>query len=474
VTERIPKSVLIGGAVLAPFVLLYLAYSRPGYFTDELYLGGLVLLEFLIAAIWMYRQVFLPLVLIGFLFAGLNLPVGSHWTQVRWVFLGVGAAIGCILILKDRRLHVSWFHAFALFAVIAALTSSAVSRYPGFALLKALSLLLVFVYGATGARLAVAGRENRFFAGLMLGTELFIGAIAAFHFIGTEAMGNPNSLGAVTGVVGAPLLLWGTLIAERPIVRYRRLALFVICVYLIFYSHARAGMAAAFVSCALLCLILRKYKLLVEGLSVVLVLSATAAIFAPEVFSNTVSSVTVSVLYKAKDPALGLLASREEPWQAALDSIREHFWFGTGFGTTDTGQDASEHLSLFASNQGVTAENGSSYLAIVTWVGMFGVLPFLLTVLALLSKVVRTVIWTWRTGNPAHPAIPLAMVTIAGLVHAGFEDWLFAPGYYLCVFFWCVAFILVDVVPAVSLPQFSFEWKRRAMQRGLGGVAASR
>jgi hypothetical protein len=33
-------------------------------------------------------------------------------------------------------------------------------------------------------------------------------------------------------------------------------------------------------------------------------------------------------------------------------------------------------------------------------------------------------------------------------VHAAFEDWLFAVGYPLCVFFWALAFVLVDVLPA--------------------------
>ena len=28
-------------------------------------------------------------------------------------------------------------------------------------------------------------------------------------------MGNPNSLGAVMGVVGAPILLWGILVSEE-------------------------------------------------------------------------------------------------------------------------------------------------------------------------------------------------------------------------------------------------------------------
>ena len=36
----------------------------------------------------MYRQVFFPLVLLAFLFAGTNLPVGSVWTIARWVILG--------------------------------------------------------------------------------------------------------------------------------------------------------------------------------------------------------------------------------------------------------------------------------------------------------------------------------------------------------------------------------------------------
>ena len=53
-----------------------------------------------------------------------------------------------------------------------------------------------------------------------------------------------------------------------------------------------------------------------------------------------------------------------------------------------------------------------------------------------------------RTADPRHYSIPLAMVVLAGLVHAGFEDWLFAVGYYLCVYFWFFAFVLADLVPA--------------------------
>jgi len=473
VTDRIPKSVLIGGAILAPPILGYLAYSRPVYFTSQTYLGGLLLFEFLFLAIWMYREIFFPLILMAFLFAGSNLPVGSMWTQVRWLFLGVGAAVGCVIMLKDRGYHFGLFHAFALFAAMAALVSSAVSRYPGFALLKAVSLLLVFVYGATGARLAMRGRELRFFTGLLTGWEAFVGAIAFGHLFGVEAMGNPNSLGAVMGV-GAPILLWGTLLSEKSSTRYRRLVLFAICLYLTFNSHARAGIAAEIISCGMLLLALRKYRMLAEGLSIIVVLVAAVGIFQPEAFSNTVSSVTSSVVYKSKNPEVSLLASREAPWHAATETIRNHFWFGTGFGTTDNGRDASQLLNNFSSVEGVTAENGSSYLAILTWVGVLGAVPFLLTLCVLLGNVARTVSWMWKTGNPAHPAIPLAMVMIAGLVHAGFEDWLFAPGYYLCVFFWSMAFVFVDVTPAVALPQLSFAWRPQPLRQELGGIAPSR
>jgi hypothetical protein len=42
----------------------------------------------------------------------------------------------------------------------------------------------------------------------------------------------------------------------------------------------------------------------------------------------------------------------------------------------------------------------------------------------------------------------MAMVLMAGLVHAFFEDWLFAVGYHLCVFFWIMAFLLKDLLPS--------------------------
>jgi hypothetical protein len=475
VVERIPKSVIVGAAVLVPVLLALAAYGRPGYFASTAYLGGLLLLECVVAAVWLYRKVFFPLVMVVFLLAGVDLPVGSVWTAARWGVLGVGALVGSVIMLRDRRYHFGIFHLIAVFAVLAALVSAWVSTYRSVSLLKVLSLLSLFVYAGTGGRLAVAGREDRFFAGLITGCEVFVTVVGAAYLGGIEVMGNPNSLGAVMGVVGAPVLLWGTLVTEERFVRRRRLAILALCLYLVFSSHARAGMVAALLSCGLLCVALRRYRMLTQGLVVIAILIATYAIVRPEAFSDAVSSFTATVVFKGKDPTEGLLESRKNPWQDAVETIRKNLWFGTGFGTADNGQDATDNVGKFATVEAASAERGSSYLAITTWVGMVGVLPFLMLVAVLFRKIVHTVQWMLRTGNPYHPAVPLSMVVLAGLIHAGLEDWLFAPGYYISVFFWCMAFVFVDEAPSlVTADSRRTSWRVGAIRPGLGDVALGR
>jgi O-antigen ligase len=471
VGEGNPRPALVA-AVLGLPVLAYLTFSHLRYFSQPAFIGGLFILECLLAAVWLYRRVFFPLVLVSFLLAGVELPVGEGWTIARWVFLAAGALVGSFIMLKDRGHHFGLFHILAAFSVLAATVSAAVSRFPEHALLKAFSLFLLFAYASTGARLSVIGRENRFFTGLVVGCEVFITAVGGFYFLGIEMMGNPNSLGAVAGI-SAPILLWGILVEENPFIRRRRWVVYTLCMYLAFYSVARAGIAAAVVSCGLLCFGLRKYRLLAQGLVIILIFSATSAIVDPTGFSEGVSSLTASIVYKGKDPTLGVLGSRMSPWQAAIDTIRTHFWFGTGFGPADNGRDATEHLENLASSSVGTTENGSSFLAITAWVGMGGIVPFVFLLFMLLGKVARTLIWMRKTGNACHPAVPLAMVVVAGLVHACFEDWLFAVGYYLCVFFWSLALVLVDVAPSRPLPEMARSWQPARPQQRVGSVVPS-
>jgi len=469
-TDGIPKFLLIAGAGFTALLLAFFAFSRPWYFTSQTYLGGLILLEFLIAAVWFYKRVFFPVVIVAFLLAGVDLPVGAVWTAARWLFLAVGALAGTFIVLKERRYHFGAFHAVACFAVLTALMSATVSRYPNVALLKVLSLFLLLLYCGTGARIAVAGRENRFFSGLLLGCEVFVGATALLYLLGMEAMGNPNSLGAVMGVVGAPILLWGFLLEGEPAVRHRRGALFAVCMYLGFVSHSRAGLAAAFVSSGLLCLSLRKYKMFIQGLMILVIVLAATAIVRPEV----ITSMTSSLLYKGAEQGQGILASRQSPWHAAVGNIKEHPWFGTGLGTTADGADADQQQGKFSSSSDVTSENGSSYLAIVSGVGLLGAIPSLFLLSMLIAKVLRTVGFMRRGTTAAHAAIPLAMVMVAGLVHAAFEDWMFAPGNYLCVFFWSLAFILVDVTRPSPSPALARNWPGRTTPQSFNGAVSAR
>ena len=460
VTEHFSKFLLPACALLLTVALLFLAFARPSYFASQTYVAGLLFLEILVLAVYLYRRIFFPFVIVTFLLAGMDLPIGSGWNVARWITLGVGALVGLLIKFKDGHRNFGLFHILALFSVLAALASVAVSRYASFSFLKVLSLFLLFVYAGTGARLAVAGRERRFFSGLVISCEIFVGLIALGYIYGLEVMGNRNSLGAVMGVAVAPILLWGTLITEERSVRRRRAFLFAVCASLVVASYARAGIVAGFMVCGLLCMALRKYRLLIQGITVIVIVATAFAIVHPEAYSRTVSSVTNKVLFKGKDPAGGLLASRHSPWQDAIETIQNHQWFGTGFGISETGKDETDHLGNFSTSAAASKEFGSSYLAITTWVGLLGVLPFFMLLLVLFKTIVQTVIWMFRTQNPFHPAVPLAMVTLAGLIHAGFEDWLFAPGFHLAVFYWSMAFILVDYAPKVAQPNL-----RRVLSR---------
>ena len=172
------------------------------------------------------------------------------------------------------------------------------------------------------------------------------------------------------------------------------------------------------------------------------------------IMKKAISSLTSSVVYK--DRAESILASRISPWQTAMDNIRDHPWFGMGLGTTMNGADPDEEQGTFASSGTVTAENGSSYLAILAGVGIVGAIPAAILLILLIAKVVRVLSLMRGFESVAHPSVVLAIVMIAGIFHATFEDWMFAPGNYLCVFFWSLAFVFNDL--ASPLPRLAFNW----------------
>jgi len=449
VSDRLSRfflPVVVAGCGL---LALYAALFHPAYFNSSDDLATLLFLQVLLAAIWNYRTQFFPLLLAAFLWAGMALPLNGAWTSGRWLVLAVGALVGLVVYARDQRYSFATFHLVAFFCVVAALVSAAVSAYPRLAFLKATSLLLLFLYGSFGARVTVMGREARFFSKLLFACELLVYITAVSYLIfHCEIFGNPNSLGAVMGVVAVPILLWGILVSEGLATRWRRTFAFALALLLLFSSYARAGIAGAAVSCIFLCVALRRYGLLLRVLGAAVALAAIVAVAVP-FHQQPSDSLTSVFVYKGRRED-GILASRRPIWDESVSTIQEHPLWGSGFGTSPTSSEVVQQPESFESLRQATREHGNSYLAITEWVGFVGDIPFFGLVVLVAANVGRALAQMRRTRNVLSPAVPLAGVLTAGLVHAAFEDWLFAPGYYLCVFFWALAFIMVDVLPAIT------------------------
>ena len=457
--RNLPQLLITAGALVIAAFALFLAHVRPGYFNDTTWLAALIFLQLLIAAVWKFRTLFFAFLMVAFLWAGLDVPMSLSWTSARWIVLAAGAVAGYVLFMHDRTRHFHSFHLVALFCVAAAFASAMVSVYPKTAVLKAISLLLLFLYSGSGGRLAILGRESNFFRGLLVACEIITALAAIAYFsMDDKPWGNPNSLGLVMGIGIAPLLFWGTLIAETRALRWRRASACYLSMILLFLSVARSSILGGITAIVICCIVLRRQKLLLQAMMIALFGLTVTGLIAPEQVSMLPENFSSHFFYKDR-PDIGLLGSRKTPWQETIDVIGQHPWFGSGFGTSPSGLEHNGE-GMFASNTDTSREHGSSYLAVLEWEGLMGVVPFAALLLMLLWKTGQVLAWMSRTRCAEHPAVPIAMVIIATIIHAGFEDWLFTPGYYFTVFFWTLAFVFFDLAPAkagaaLPVPEFS-------------------
>ena len=436
----------IFGMLIIAALLILLTAMRPGYVTNVTYLSGVLLFELILVSVWHYEKWFFAILMLSFLLAGSSLPLAGAATAARWVFLGVGVLVGVIKWGARGEKHgFSAIHMVALLCVISALVSAMDSTRTQFSLLKTSSLLLLFLYASFGARVAVADRTAEFFRGFVMACEALT-LISGFLYVGLgyPLFGNPNSLGAIMGVAVIPVLLWSFLISEDRQVRHRRAAALCLAGYLLTSSGSRAGLLAVAVTLTVTCVALRRTDLLLKGSFVLVFLITAVGVLRPTRFDSLVSSFTEQLIYKGKMDQ-GLFGSRTTPWQETVAVIKESPWFGSGFGTDRVRGQAPE--SVFRTIEGANREHGSSYMALLQYVGLLGAVPFVIMLLLILSRIVRTCLWMRRTGDAHNYAVPLAMLCLAGMLHAVFEDWLISPGYYLTLLFWSSAFLLSDYAP---------------------------
>jgi hypothetical protein len=437
-------------AVLGLFVLVE---RRPVLFANTTYLGAILALQIAFVGLTHFDEVFLPMLMGTFLWAGSALPFNGTGMALRWLFLAVGAFGGFVVWIRSpRQRHFGPFHLVALLCVLSALVSAIVSEIPRTALLKVGSLFLLFLYASAGARVATAGREHKFMSGLVLACEVLVYLSAGCYFVlGYSVFGNPNALGAIIGVGIVPVLLWAALVSETRGLRQRRFFALALCGGLLYLANSRASTLAAVVVVVVFTVALRHQRLLLQCAFVSLFFLTVMAVVNPSRIDEMASSFTGRMIYKAGGTHPGAFGSRLSPWADTLSVVKRRPWFGSGFGTSELGNlrpdiGASSVYTL----EGTNREHGNSYLALAEYMGLLGAVPFVVLLFMLLRMLVRVCRWMRRTGNPYHYCIPLSLVAIAGLVHACFEDWLFAVGSYLCLFFWVSVFLLIDLAPELK------------------------
>jgi O-antigen ligase len=317
------------------------------------------------------------------------------------------------------------------------------------------SLFLLFLYASAGARASIAERQHKFMSGLVLTCEMlaYVSAVSSFA-LGYSVFGNPNALGAIIGVAVIPVLLWAALVAENRGLRQRRFFALALCGALLYQANSRASTLAAIVVILVFTVALRHQRLLLQCAFVSLLFLTAMAVISPSQMDERVSEFTGRVIYKASGTHPGAFGSRLSPWTETLSVINrstKNRLFGTGFGTSELGE---FRPGLIASSvytiEGSNREHGNSYLALAEYMGLLGIVPFLILLFMLVRMLVRICRWMRRTANPYHYCIPFTLVVIAGLVHACFEDWLFAVGSYLCLFFWVSVFLLIDLAPELK------------------------
>src|SRR5208282_3917237 len=93
-------------------------------------------------------------------------------------------------------------------------------------------------------------------------------------------------------------LLWGWLTSDGPQVKGRRLVALLLCVYLVHFSIARAGMVSVMLVTVIFCVCLHQYKLLVKIAAVALFVTSVSGMLAPETLNTQLANLKDAILYK--------------------------------------------------------------------------------------------------------------------------------------------------------------------------------
>jgi O-antigen ligase len=442
-SRNIPILPLVAaGSIL---LLLLLSVKHPYLFVETNVLGLFVLVVAALIAS-QYETHFWTILIGVFFWAGSSFPLAGGMNIFRWVMLGLAALLGLAYYARmANRIAFNYLHLLGLFVVIAAFASTLVSVNSALTALKALSLAALFLYASVGARAQWAGNPEPFVRRLVLLAEGVVYLTALCYAASFEVWGNSNSLGLMMGCLCWPILLWRYLLPASRLGVPRRVVPLILCGALLVASLSRASIIAAFLTSMFLLVGSRRYRTLLLGSGLFITVLLNVALVAPERFQ----SATDTFLYK-KGEVGNVMDSRQKPWERSLRTFRDHPWLGLGFGAADN---SAEWHANYVTVSSQTRERGSSYLTILETTGLIGALPCALLILALVREIWRIFSWLRRSGNVNQPAVIAAVIILAGLINAFFEDWLLAVGYYMSVIFWVLAFSLRDWMACPVWPE---------------------
>lgn len=384
-----------------------------------------------------YERWSLALVMLAFFWAGMAMPLQGFWLQARWVVLSIATIRGIAGLVKNQPpLTFGMMHFLPLLQAIILVVSYVNSVNPFLTLLKGLTVLVMMVYVLTGAR-AILVREEVEIRRVMIGfAELFAYVTAASYGVFQHRLyGNPNALGAFTGVLVWPIL-FSDAFSKKPLLSVkRRYAALALCGYFLMQSMSRASILGAAVASMFIMLCDRRRVVQIVRIMLFAMPFAVLNHYYPEYGQNLIETY----IYKGHEV---VLKSRESYWAKSWDYIKEKPWFGYGFGV-DPGSYGQWEFG-YESGEG-DRERGSSLLALLEGVGFLGGSPILVFLLALLFRLWRTAARHRQSDGGLSLSAVLGSILLGATAHSLFEGWLLATGFYLCIFFWSLVFIYYDL-----------------------------
>ena len=204
--------------------------------------------------------------------------------------------------------------------------------------------------------------------------------------------------------------------------RYKESAYLCICFLVLLMSGSRGALAATVVGAAVFYIRLYRHqmgKLLQTSLFVLLLAVSTSALWWP--YTERLRQKTESSRKNG-----GIVSSRERIWQDRLDEFSAFPIFGVGFASYNLDYIQSEHT---INRQTGTIEPGTSWLFLLSSLGLYGFLSFLLPFVYNAYVLFKELDTGFNGGL-------LCSIMVLFAVHMLIEGYIMASGAYLCFLLW--------------------------------------